>query len=55
MIYAVVYYSALKEKGYSISDCFSCYGAMASIIERGHPTEEELDQAKEFARKLKNI
>lgn len=44
----------LKAKGYVIIDCYSCFGRFAFFAKRGHPTAEELDQAKEFARKLKN-
>ena len=44
----------LKTKGYVTIDCYSCYGRFAFFARRGHPTAEELDQAKEFARKLKN-
>lgn len=42
----------LIKKGYSIVDCFSCFGKFSGIVKRGHPTEEELTQAREFARKL---
>ena len=44
----------LIEKGYTIVDCFSCFGKFAGLAKRGHPTDEELNQAKEFAKKLKN-
>jgi len=43
----------LNSKGYSILDCFSCFGKFAGLSKRGHPSEEELNQAREFARKLK--
>ena len=42
----------LVSKGYAIADCFSCFG-QASIFMRGHPTADEVNQAKEWARKLK--
>jgi flavodoxin len=42
----------LTGKGYIIVDCFSCFGKFAGLSKRGHPTDEELKQAKEFARKL---
>jgi flavodoxin len=42
----------LNKKGYTIVDCFSCFGKFAGLSKRGHPTEEELNQAKEFANKL---
>ncbi len=42
----------LTRKGYTILDCFSCFGKFAGLSKRGHPTDEELKQAKEFARKL---
>ena len=48
--------AAMKEiltgKGYKIVDCFSCFGKFAGLSKRGHPTDEELKQAKEFAKKL---
>ena len=43
----------LTKKGYSIIDCFSCFGKFALLSKRGHPTAEELSQAREFAKKLK--
>jgi flavodoxin len=42
----------LTGKGYTILDCFSCFGKFAGLSKRGHPTDEELKQAREFARKL---
>ena len=42
----------LTKKGYTIVDCFSCFGKFAGLSKRGHPTDEELKRAKEFARKL---
>ena len=43
----------LTSKGYSIVDCFSCFGKFAGLTKRGHPTDDELNKAKEFARKIK--
>lgn len=43
----------LSKKGYSIIDCFSCFGKFAGLTKRGHPSAEELNQAREFAKKLK--
>jgi flavodoxin I len=44
----------LNGKGYSTVDCFSCLGKfLMGLSRRGHPSEEELAQAKEFAKKLK--
>ena len=40
-------------KGYSIVDCFSCFGKFAGLTKRGHPTDDELNQAREFAKKIK--
>jgi hypothetical protein len=42
----------LTNKGYIIVDCFSRFGKFAGLSKRGHPTDEELKQAKEFAKKL---
>ena len=42
----------LAGKGYTIVDCFSCFGKFAGLSKRGHPSVEELNQAREFARKL---
>jgi len=28
----------LNKKGYLIVNCYSCYGEMASLVKRGHPT-----------------
>jgi flavodoxin len=42
----------LTKKGYTIVDCFSCFGKFAGLSKRGHPSDEELRHAKEFARKL---
>jgi flavodoxin I len=41
----------LTGKGYVIVDCFSCFGKFAWLSKRGHPSDEELKQAKEFAKK----
>jgi flavodoxin len=44
----------LSEKGYSNVDCFSCLGKwLMGLSRRGHPSGEELSQAREFAKKLK--
>ena len=42
----------LSKKGYATVDCFSCFGKFVGIVKRGHPSDEELKQAKEFAKKL---
>jgi flavodoxin len=42
----------VTKKGYIIVDCFSCFGKFAGLSKRGHPTDEELKQAKDFAKKL---
>jgi flavodoxin len=42
----------LTGKGYTIVDCFSCFGKFAGLSKRGHPTDAELKQAREFARKI---
>jgi flavodoxin len=45
----------LSEKGYVNTDCFSCLGkCLMGFSRRGHPSEEELAQAREFAKKLKS-
>jgi flavodoxin len=44
----------LSKKGYSDAGCFSCLGKwLMGLSRRGHPSEEELAQAREFAKKLK--
>lgn len=43
----------LNKKGYTIIDCFSCFGKFAGLSKRGHPSTEELNQTREFAKKLK--
>jgi len=44
----------LSAKGYSTVDCFSCLGKwLMGLSRRGHPSAEELAQAREFAKKLK--
>jgi flavodoxin I len=43
----------LANKGYSIIDCFSCFGKFAGLTKKGHRSAEELNQAREFAKKLK--
>jgi flavodoxin len=42
----------LKRKGFSVGDCFSCFGKFVGLAKRGHPSAEELQQAREFAKKL---
>jgi len=42
----------LTGKGYTIVNCYSCFGKFAGLSKRGHPSDEELKQAKEFAKKL---
>jgi flavodoxin len=45
----------LSKKGYSNVDCFSCLGKwLMGLSRRGHPSDEELAQAREFAKKLKS-
>ena len=45
----------LSKKGYSNVDCFSCLGKwLLGLSRRGHPSEGELAQAREFAKKLKS-
>jgi len=45
----------LNEKGYSTVDCFSCLGKwLFGLSRRGHPSEEEVEQAREFAKRLKS-
>jgi flavodoxin len=45
----------LSTKGYSTVDCFSCLGKwLMGLSRRGHPSDEELAQAREFAKKLKS-
>ncbi len=45
----------LSEKGYSNVDSFSCLGKwLMGLSRRGHPNDEELAKAKEFAKKLKS-
>jgi len=45
----------LSSKGYSNVDCFTCLGKwLMGFSRRGHPSEEELAHAREFARKLKS-
>lgn len=39
-------------KGFTIVDCFSCFGKF-TLVKRGHPTDDELNHAKEFAKKLR--
>jgi flavodoxin len=45
----------LSQKGYSPVDCFSCLGKfLMGLSRRGHPSDEELAQARAFAKKLKS-
>jgi flavodoxin len=45
----------LSGKGYSTVDCFSCLGKwLMGLSRRGHPSDEEIAQAREFAKKLKS-
>ena len=45
----------LSKKGYFSVDCFSCLGKwLMGLSRRGHPSDEELAQAREFAKKLKS-
>ena len=41
----------MANKGYTLGDCFSCFGKF-TLLKRGHPTKEEMNQAKDFARNL---
>lgn len=43
----------LEAKGYATAECFSCLGQWGWFSRRGHPTDDELSQAKEWAKKLK--
>jgi len=46
----------LTKKGYTVVDNFSCFGQYGTILAAsriGHPTAKELNQAREWARKLK--
>ena len=42
----------LSAKGYSMVDCFSCMGQWGWFSKRGHPTADELNQARDWAKKL---
>jgi flavorubredoxin len=42
----------LARKGYSVVDCFSCLGQWGWFVKRGHPTADELNQARGWAKKL---
>jgi flavodoxin len=43
----------LTQKGYSTVDCFTCLGKfLMGLSRRGHPSDEELTQAREFAKKI---
>jgi flavodoxin len=45
----------LSQKGYSNVDCFSCLGKwLMGLSRRGHPSDEEIAEAREFAKKLKS-
>jgi flavodoxin len=45
----------LSKKGYTNVDCFSCLGKwLMGLSRRGHPSDEEIAQAREFAKKLKS-
>ncbi|MGD0451097.1 MAG: flavodoxin domain-containing protein [Candidatus Bathyarchaeia archaeon] len=45
----------LSKKGYSNVDSFSCLGKwLMGLSRRGHPSDEELAHAREFAKKLKS-
>jgi flavodoxin len=41
----------LTSKGYKTVDSFTCFGKL-SLVKRGHPSEVELNKAKEFAKNL---
>jgi len=43
---------ALKMKGYKVVSTFECLGQF-SLFNRGHPTEDDLKNARAFARELK--
>ena len=46
----------LTDKGYTVVDNFSCFGQYGKILaasQLGHPTAKELNQAREWAKKLK--
>jgi len=43
---------ALEEKGYAIVSSFDCRGQFM-LVNRGHPDEKDLDNARAFAREIK--
>ena len=50
---AVATREILAAKGYTVVDCFACMGQWGWFSRRGHPTADELNQAKKWAKKLK--
>ncbi|MDI9644606.1 MAG: flavodoxin domain-containing protein [Candidatus Verstraetearchaeota archaeon] len=45
--------SALEKKGYKVVSSFDCRGQFL-VVNRGHPDEKDLENARAFARDLKN-
>lgn len=43
----------LTKKGYTVVDNFSCFGQYGRLSRMGHPTTEELNEARQWAKKLK--
>jgi flavodoxin len=44
----------LKNKGYSMVESFNCLGQFAIFKNRGRPNADDIDAAKEYAKKLKS-
>jgi len=44
---------ALETKGYKVISSFKCRGQLLFFLNRGHPTEDDLKNAKAFASDLK--
>ena len=45
----------LKPKGALIRDSFYCQGRVFFLFYRGHPSNEELANAREFANEMKKL
>ena len=46
--------AVLEKKGAKIVDRFVCPGQLFYVLRRGHPTEEDLENARKFAESLKS-
>jgi flavodoxin I len=46
---------ALKQKGAEILGCYHCKGRAFAVVNIGHPSRDEMEGARQFAKEMAKI